>query len=83
MNDELKSLYSWFDIKRDEIIEGHRNERVLISDNEILGYYPEEKTAVEDAKKQGLELGNFLVQRCISKEEELQMFENIGVFYAL
>ena len=36
MDENLKSLYSWFDMKRDEIISGHENERVLISNNEVL-----------------------------------------------
>ena len=75
----LESLYNWFDIKRDEIIAGHENERVLISDNEVLGYFPDERSAVADALKRGLEPGNFLVQRCISEETELKMFYNVNL----
>ena len=79
MDENLKSLYSWFDMKRDEIISGHENERVLISNNEVLGYFPDERTAVAAALKNGLESGNFLVQRCISEDEELKMFYNVNL----
>ena len=79
MIENLESLYNWFDIKRDEIITGHENERVLISDNEVLGYFPDERSAVADALKRGLEPGNFLVQRCISEETELKMFYNVNL----
>ena len=79
MDENLKSLYSWFDIKRDEIIAGHENERVLISDNKVLGYFPDERTAVAEALRRGLEPGNFLVQRCITEEAELGMFYNVNL----
>ncbi len=79
MDESLKSLYSWFDIKRDEIISGHENERVLISDNKVLGYFPDERTAVAAALKNGLEPGNFLVQRCITEDAELKMFYNVNL----
>lgn len=79
MNENLKALYSWFDMKRDEIISGHENERVLISGNEVLGYFTDERTAVAEALKRGLEPGNFLVQRCITENEELQMFYNVNL----
>ena len=79
MNEILKSLYNWFDMKRDEIIAGHKNERVLISNNQVLGYFPDERTAVAYALKNGLDQGNFLVQRCITEDEELSMFYNINL----
>ena len=79
MTETLKSLYDWFDIQRDDIIKGHENERVLISDNKVLGYFADEKSAVAAALAQGCEVGNFLVQRCITEEEELQMFYNVNL----
>ena len=79
MNENLKALYNWFDIKRDEIISEHENERVLISDNKVLGYFHDERTAVAAALKKGLEPGNFLVQRCITEDAELKMFYNVNL----
>ena len=75
----IESLYNWFDMKRDEIITGHENERVLISDNKVLGYFPDERAAVAKALNEGLEPGNFLVQRCITEEAELKMFYNVNL----
>ena len=79
MNENLESLYNWFDMKRDEIVAGHENERVLISDNKVLGYFANERTAVAEALKIGLEPGNFLVQRCITEDAELQLLYNVNL----
>lgn len=79
MDENLKSLYCWFDIKRDEIIAGHENERVLISDNKVLGYFSDERTAVAEALSRGLKPGDFLVQRCITEEAELGRFYNVNL----
>lgn len=79
MTEKLESLYNWFDMKRNEIISGHENERVLISNNEVIAYFPDERTAVAEALKKGLKQGDFLVQRCITEEEELQMFYNVNL----
>ena len=79
MTETLKSLYDWFDIKRNEIIKGHENERVLISDNKVLGYFNDEKSAIAAALSKGCKVGTFLVQRCITEEEELQMFYNVNL----
>jgi len=58
--------------KRDEIISGHEKERVLISNNQVIAYFPDERTAVAEALKKGLKQGDFLVQRCITEEEAYQ-----------
>ena len=79
MTETLQSLYDWFDIQRDEIIKGHENERVLISNNKVLGYFPDEKTAVASALSKGLKVGTFLIQRCITEDAELQMFYNVNL----
>ena len=71
MNENLISLYNWFDIECDELIQGHEGERVLVSDNTALGYFPDEDSAVAFARKKELKVGNFLVQRCITREQEI------------
>ncbi|MBO4509313.1 MAG: hypothetical protein J5747_11860 [Spirochaetaceae bacterium] len=75
----LESLYNWFDMMRDEIISGHENERVLISDNKVLGYFADERAAVSEALKRGLEPGNFLVQRCITEDTEIKLLYNVNL----
>ena len=79
MDNSLKALYNWFDIQRASIINGHENERVLIADNKVLGYFADERSAVTAALAKGYDVGSFLVQRCISEEAELQMFYNVNL----
>ena len=67
---KLSSLYNWFDMNRAKIIGGHENEKVLISDYSVIEYFKDEHSALKAAKKAGLQLGNFLVQWCIPKDEE-------------
>ena len=66
---------------RDGIILGHEGERVLIAGNAVLGYFPDERSAVRNANSRGLHAGEFLVQRCITKDEEHSMFYNAAPFY--
>ena len=80
-HDNLKSLYSWFDITRNDIIKGHEGERVLLSNNAVLGYYPDKQAALIAAKSKGLQLGEFLIQKCISKEEEMVYVYTPGIFF--
>ena len=79
MNKKLIALYNWFDIQRDEIIKGHENEWVLISPYEILGYYPTQKSATDIAEQKGLKLGNFLAQKCLRSEQELNGIYNSNI----
>ncbi len=69
-NKRLSSLYNWFDMNRDEIINGHENEKVLLSDYVVEGYFKDEHEALMAAKAKKLKLGEFLVQWCIPKNEE-------------
>ena len=71
---DLDSLYSWFDENRESIIEQHQNEQVLLKDFAVVGYYPDLNSALIDAKKKGFVLGDFLIQDCISKEEDVILF---------
>ena len=80
-NKLLTSLYNWFDINRGEIIKGHEGERVLLSNNSVLGYYPNKEDALVAAKSKGLRLGEFLIQKCVSKQEEMVYVYTPGVFF--
>jgi hypothetical protein len=68
----LDALFGWFDENRDTIIHDHYGERVLIKDNAVIGYYPDIDAALVAANKRDLELGNFLVQRCLTQEEDIE-----------
>lgn len=78
MNENLISLYNWFDIERDNLIQGHENQWVLVSDNNALGYFDDQSAAVSYAKEKGLKVGEFLAQYCITREQEYNMFYSVN-----
>ena len=77
----LDSLYKWFDDNRDDIISGHKGERVLLMGNAVIAYFQEESGALEHAKKSGYAMGDFLIQECISKDEESMYYYNEAVSF--
>ena len=74
--DILDDLYIWFDENRKTIITGHLNECVLLKDKSVIGYYPDTETALSAAQEKGFNMGEFLIQDCITDEEELMLFYN-------
>ncbi len=77
----LDDLYKWFDMNRDEIIKGHKGEYVLLKDNGIISYFKDDNKALEYAKKTGFSMGEFLIQECISKDEESMYYYNEAVSF--
>jgi len=74
--DILDDLYIWFDENRKKIIAGHLNECVLLKDKSVISYYPDTETALSAAREKGFNMGEFLIQDCITDEEELMLFYN-------
>jgi len=72
----LDELYKWFDENRNSIIANHINECVLLKDNSVIGYYKDNDSALADAEKRGFAMGEFLIQDCISNEDEIMLFYN-------
>jgi len=72
----LDDLYKWFDENRGTIITGHLNEAVLLKDNTVIGYYPNDNAALSAAKENGFKIGEFLIQDCITDEEEIMLYYN-------
>ena len=77
----LDDLYKWFDENRSAIIKGHEGERVLLKDNSVISYFADDDTALEYAQKSGYAIGDFLVQECISKDEESMYYYNEAVSF--
>lgn len=78
---DLNKLYQWYQEHRAEIIKGHENEQVLLKDNEVIGYYTTEEAALVDVAKRGFQLGDFLIQKCISEEEDRMVYYNKAVCF--
>jgi len=72
----LDDLYKWFDENRDSIITNHLNESVLIKDKSVIGYYPNTEAALTAAQEKGFILGEILIQKCITDDEEIMLFYN-------
>jgi hypothetical protein len=78
---DLNSLYQWFNENRGSIIEGHEDEKVLLKDNTVIGYYPDVEKALLGAAEKGFTVGEFLVQRCITEEADTMMYYNQAVIF--
>ena len=74
--ENLDNLYKWFDENRKEIISDHLNEFVLLKNKSVIGYYPTNEAALSAAEEKGFIMGEFLIQDCISDEDEIMLFYN-------
>lgn len=76
MDEKEKSLklYEWFDANRDRIIAGHNGEQVLIHDYKIVGYYENDSAAMGISKEKKFSNGDYIIQDCITSDEELNMY---------
>ena len=77
----LEDLYKWFDKNRDSIISNHSSECVLLKDNSVIGYYPNTEAALSAAQAKGFSIGEFLVQECVTSEEDTMMYYNQAVCF--
>ena len=74
----LDDLYKWFDENRKSIIINHLNECVLLKDKSVIGYYPNTEAALTAAQEKKFIMGEFLVQKCITDDEEIMLFYNFN-----
>jgi len=81
--ENLVDLYKWFDENRDSIIKNHLNECVLLKNNAVIGYYPNTEAALSAAQKNGFIMGEFLIQDCITNEEETMIYNNQAVCFGI
>ena len=77
----LDDLYKWFDENRENIIHGHEGKHVLLKDNTVISYFPDEDKALEYAQKSGFIMGDFLIQECVSKDEECMYYHKEAVTF--
>lgn len=78
---DLNALYSWFNENRQNIIENHTEECVLLKDNTVIEYFPNTAAALSAAEKNGFIMGDFLIQDCITEEEDCMMYYNQAVCF--
>jgi len=78
---DLDDLYRWFDKNRDAIVKGHEGEHVLLRGSSVISYFHDENAALEYARESGFPMGDFLIQECISKDEECMYYYNEAVSF--
>lgn len=66
--------FNYFKENRDEIIKEHKGEFVVIKNAEVLGYYKTEENALKDMIEKEHELGSFIIQKCVTAEEDKVMY---------
>jgi hypothetical protein len=77
----LNDLYKWFDENREIIIKGHEGNHVLLKDNTVISYFKDNDKALEYTQKSGFTMGEFLIQECISKDDESMYYYNEAVSF--
>jgi hypothetical protein len=78
---DLDELFDWFNENREQIIEGHRGEEVLLKDKRVIGYYPDVLAALETVNNNGFQMGDFLIQTCNTCEEDTMYYYNEAVTF--
>jgi hypothetical protein len=78
---DLNALYLWFDTNRPAIIDGHQGEFVLLKDNAAQRYFSDTRTALSAVRSKGLKMGDFLIQRCNTEEEDTMHYYNQAVSF--
>ena len=79
----LVDLYKWFNENRTFIINNHEDECVLIKDNSVIGYYSNAEAALSAAQKNGFSIGDFLVQHCITEEDDTMIYHGQAVSFGV
>jgi hypothetical protein len=77
--ENLDDLYKWFDQNRETTINGHEGEYVLLKNYAVVAYFQNENEALEYARKNDFLMGEFLIQECVSKDEESMYYYNEAV----
>ncbi len=72
--------YIFFDENRTKCIREHPEEFVVIKNKEFLGFFNNENDAILETLSNH-KLGTFIVQKCVSKEEETITIFNSGVSF--
>ena len=79
----LVDLYKWFNENRDTIIANHDDECVLLNDYSVIGYYPNTDAALQAAQKFGLIMGEFLIQHCVTEEDDTMIYHGQAVSFGV
>lgn len=80
MNNQLRDAFRYYISHQDEMVKKYNGKFIVIKDNEVLGAYDDELTAISETQKQH-SLGTFLIQKVSPGDSEYsQTFHSRVVF---
>ena len=80
MSSPLQAEFEYYLSHQDEMVEEYDGKYIVIKDEEVLGVYDDELTAVTETQKSH-DIGTFLVQKVSSGDAEYsQTFHSRAVF---
>jgi len=66
----INENYNWFNANRDTIIYRHHRELALITGKQVKGYFVSDKNALDYALSHNMQYGSFIIQPCLTEQEE-------------
>ena len=72
----------YFVENQSKIIKNHMNEFVIIHNCNVLGYFKSINEAIKYTAKNNLDLGEFILKRCVSEKNDRQRFYSDRVSFA-
>ena len=75
---KLKPEYDHFKQHLEGFLRDHRGEFVVIRGEQVLGFYPTEKAAMDAMAKE--RLGTFLVKECVPTDQDVAEYHSRAVF---
>jgi len=72
--------YAYFKEHLEDLIEQYSGKQVVIKDESIIGVYDTFKEAYDEAIKTE-ELGSFIIQQCVTEDEEMITFVSGNVSF--
>jgi hypothetical protein len=63
METPLKSEFKYYLANQDEMVKKYNGKFIVLKDKKVLGSFDSQMSAISEMKKQGHEIGTFLIQK--------------------
>jgi hypothetical protein len=71
----LEKEFALFEAKKEEFIQNHKDQYVLIVGDDVIGFFDSEDKAIQEALK-SYDPGKFLVQKCSEDSDQVMRFHS-------
>lgn len=69
---DRKADFDWFNENRDNIINGHIGERVVIQNKSVKGYFASDRDAIDGMRSSNI--GQYIIQRCLAEDDDTEFY---------